>query len=65
MKLIKSNSIGQYIKCPNGNIELIRSYNNMDEVIEVNSTFKPQPIRGACNGSKRSAYGYHWRYLSK
>lgn len=63
MSKIKSNKIGQYIIDLKGNLELIRTYENMNEVIEHNPTFKPQPIRGVCNGSKRSAYGYRWKYL--
>lgn len=37
-------------------------YNDMEEVLEKNPTFKAQPIRGVCNGSKRTAYDYIWKY---
>lgn len=30
-----------------------RVYDNMNDVIKENPTFKGQPIRGVCNGSKK------------
>lgn len=36
----------------------------MNDVIKENPTFKGQPIRGVCNGSKKTAYGFIWRYVN-
>lgn len=58
MSLLKSNKISQLTM----EGDYVTIYNNMAEVIEQNPTFKGQPIRGACNGSKKSAYGYKWEY---
>ena len=64
MSSLKSNCIMQYeIDILNKTYNPIKMYDNMAEVIDVNPTFKPQPIRGVCNGSKRSAYGFYWRYV--
>lgn len=60
MSLLKSHGIVQYDKQGN----LITVYDNMNDVISKNPTFKGQPIRGVCNGSKRTAYGYIWRYIN-
>lgn len=64
MSNLKSNRIGRFEKESNdGKIFLLSTYNNMNEVLEENPSFKAQPIRGTCNGSKKSAYGFIWRYL--
>lgn len=42
----------------------IKVYDNMNDVIKENPTFKGQPIRGVCNGSKKTAYGFIWRYVN-
>lgn len=60
MSLLKSHAIAQYDK--NGNP--IKIYDNMNDVIKENPTFKGQPIRGVCNGSKKTAYGFIWRYIN-
>ena len=59
MSNLKSNKILQLTMQG----DMYKVYNNMKEVEEQNPTFKGQPIRGVCNGSKKSAYGYKWEYL--
>lgn len=59
MSELKSNKLIQLTR--NGDVVAI--YNNMTEVIEKNPTFKAQPIRGVCNGSKKTAYDYKWEYI--
>lgn len=63
MSSIKSNKIIQYAY-DGVKDEWIpyKLYNNMNEVIEHNPNFKGQLIRGVCNGSKNTAYGYKWKY---
>lgn len=56
----KSNRIAQYNK---DTYKLIKIYNNMNEILVNNPNFKGQPIRGVCNGSKKTAYGYYWKYV--
>lgn len=69
MSKLKSHKIVQYLIVLNSEGKLINKdikiYENMNEVITENPTFKPQPIRGVCNGSKKSAYGFQWRYARK
>lgn len=66
MSKLKSNYIMQYeIDVVNQRYNPIKMYNNMEEVLDNNPTFKGQPIRGVCNGSKKSAYGFYWRYVDK
>lgn len=66
MRELKSNCIIQYeIDYTNKTYNAIAMYDNMKEVIDLNPTFKPQPIRGVCNGSKKSAYGFYWRYADE
>lgn len=58
MSLLKSNKISQLTR----EGDYVAIYNNMTELLELNPTFKAQPIRGACNGSKKTAYNYRWEY---
>lgn len=60
MSLLKSHAIAQYDRRGNP----IKVYDNMNDVIKENPTFKGQPIRGVCNGSKKTAYGFIWRYVN-
>lgn len=60
MSLLKSHAIAQYDRKGNP----IKIYDNMNDVIKENPTFKGQPIRGVCNGSKKTAYGFIWRYVN-
>lgn len=61
MSILKSNSIAQYKL----NGTLIKIYSRMNDVIAENPKFKPQPIRGVCNGSKKTAYGFIWKYIKE
>lgn len=61
MSILKSNSIAQY-KLDG---TLIKIYSRMNDVIAENPKFKPQPIRGVCNGSKKTAYGFIWKYVKE
>ena len=61
MSILKSNSIAQY-KLDG---TLIKIYSRMNDIIAENPKFKPQPIRGVCNGSKKTAYGFIWRYVKE
>ena len=58
MSLLKSNKISQLTR----EGDYVAIYNNMTELLELNPTFKAQPIRGVCNGSKKTAYNYKWEY---
>lgn len=49
MSLLKSHAIAQYDRKGNP----IKIYDNMNDVIKENPTFKGQPIRGVCDGSKK------------
>lgn len=60
ISLLKSHAIAQYDRKGNP----IKVYDNMNDVIKENPTFKGQPIRGVCNGSKKTAYGFIWRYVN-
>lgn len=42
---------------------LIKVYSRIEDVIKDNPTFKAQTIRGCCNGNKKTAYSYIWRYI--
>lgn len=61
MSILKSNSIAQY-KLDG---TLIKIYSRMNDIIAENPKFKPQPIRGVCNGSKKTAYGFIWKYVKE
>lgn len=54
MSLLKSHVIAQYDRKGNP----IKIYDDMNDVIKENPTFKGQPIRGVCNGSKKTTYGF-------
>lgn len=43
--------------------KLIKTYDNFKEILIENPSYKINPIRGCCNGSKNTAYGYIWRYI--
>lgn len=43
--------------------KLLNVYDNWKDILQNNPKYKIQPIRGVCNGSKKSAYGYIWKYL--
>ena len=59
MSIIKSNQVAQY----DLNGVPIKVYSRIEDVIKDNPTFKAQTIRGCCNGNKKTAYGYIWRYI--
>lgn len=59
IRKLKQNKIGQFDKLT-GN--LISIFNNSDEVCAKYPIAK-STLLGACNGSKKSAGGYLWRYL--
>lgn len=59
MRCIKQNKIGQFDRIDG---HLIEVFNNSDEVCAKYSVAK-STLLGCCNGSKKSAIGYIWRYL--
>lgn len=67
MSKLKSHKIVQYLIVPDESgksiYKDIKTYEDMNELLSEHSIYKAQTIRGACNGSKSSAYGYRWRYL--
>lgn len=42
--------------------KFIKKFDRMDDVISQYPEYKPQPIRGVCNGSKQTYKGYIWKY---
>ena len=65
----RKKSIEFSIKCnEEANNSIMAKYfkgklDNLEDVIKDNPTFKAQTIRGCCNGNKKTAYGYIWRYI--
>ena len=58
LSLIKSQRVIQF----NLKGEFIKDYDSVKIVTDLYPKMKPQPIRGACNGSKKTAYGYIWQW---
>lgn len=56
-----ANRFAQFDK----HMHLIKIYDNWKDIIAENPTYKIQPIRGVCNGSKASAYSCIWRYVDE
>lgn len=69
MSKIKSNRVVQlllkYDSQEGYYLDIVRYYESINEVISENPTFKGQPIRGVCNGSKKSAYGFVWKFIDE
>lgn len=61
MKALKSNRIG---KIDESTGELLETFNNSDEVCAKYNIAK-STLLGCCNGSKKRALGFIWRYLDK
>lgn len=59
MSKITANRYGKYSLFGT----LIKTYDNFKEILLENPNYKINPIRGCCNGSKNTAYGYVWRYI--
>ncbi len=43
--------------------KLIKTWNNINEIIEINPNYKWQNIYSVCNGYKPTIYGYIWRKI--
>lgn len=41
---------------------LLRVWNNYDEIISQNPKFKKPSLSSCCNGKQKTAYGYIWKY---
>lgn len=61
MKAIKNNRIGKFDLDTN---ELLETFNNSDEVCSKYGMAKSS-LLGCCNGSKKSIFGFKWRYLDE
>lgn len=59
MKTIKSNRIGRFEESTG---KLLETFENSDEVCSKYNIAK-STLLGCCNGSKKRALGYMWRYL--
>lgn len=46
-------------------MEFIKEYDTMDQILLENPTYKWQVIYGVCNGGKKSYKGYIWRMENK
>lgn len=67
MSKMKSNKICKYILLIDNQGHYIHKdlevFENMEELILKYPNYKPQVIRGVCNGSKKSAYKFQWKYI--
>lgn len=43
---------------------LVREYDSVQEVVDINSAFKSPTIASACNGTTKHAYKFIWKYLN-
>lgn len=68
MSLLRSHRIEQYLikidSDGNESFVSIKIYNTMKELLDSTS-FKRSVICSACNGWKKKAYGFKWRYLDE
>lgn len=45
--------------------KFIEEFGRINDILEKYPDYKAQPIRGVCNGSKKSYKGYIWKYIIK
>lgn len=67
MRKIKSHKICQYVIVPFNNTMIekeIKIYDCMKDVLD-NNPYKRSVINSCCNGWKKSAYGYRWKYIDE
>lgn len=63
MKLAASRQSNKIARCDLQTGEILYVYENFVHLKEVNPQVKRSTLLSACNGNKKSAYGYKWKYV--
>lgn len=63
-KLAASRQQYKIARCDYNTGEILYVYENFVELKEMNPQVKRSTLLSACNGNKKSAYGYKWKYVS-
>lgn len=64
MKLAASRQNNKIARCDYATGKILYVYENFVHLKEVNPNVKRSTLLSACNGNKKSAYGYKWKYVS-
>lgn len=64
MKLAASRQNNKIARCDYVTGKILYVYENFVHLKEVNPNVKRSTLLSACNGNKKSAYGYKWKYVS-
>lgn len=64
MKLAASRQNNKIARCDYTTGKILYVYENFVHLKEVNPNVKRSTLLSACNGNKKSAYGYKWKYVS-
>lgn len=70
MRKIKSHRICKFVRIPviEEGITIdkeIETYECMRDVLDANPSYKRSVINSCCNGWKKTAYGFNWKYVDK
>lgn len=63
MKLAASRQNNKIARCDYTTGKILYVYENFVHLKEVNPNVKRSTLLSACNGNKKSAYGYKWKYV--
>lgn len=64
MKLAASRQNNKIARCDYVTGKILYVYENFVHLKEANPNVKRSTLLSACNGNKKSAYGYKWKYVS-
>ena len=64
MKLAASRQNNKIARCDYATGKILYVYENFVHLKEANPNVKRSTLLSACNGNKKSAYGYKWKYVS-
>lgn len=64
MKLAASRQNNKIARCDYATGKILYVYENFVHLKETNPNVKRSTLLSACNGNKKSAYGYKWKYVS-
>lgn len=62
-KLAASRQTNKIARCDYETGDILYVYENFVELKELNPEVKRSTLLSACNGNKKSAYGYKWKYV--
>lgn len=63
MKLASSRQNNKIARCDYATGKILYVYENFVHLKEANPNVKRSTLLSACNGNKKSAYGYKWKYV--